>query len=305
MRAGTFLPHIGALASADAIKQAAQHAEALDYDCLWVAERLLYPLAPKNPYPGMPEGSQLPEHFRTSYQPIEALTFAAALTSKIRLGTSVLNMPYHNPVMLARRLATLDALSGGRLNVGLGQAWSKDELAAMGAATTERAARAEEFVAVLRAMWGPDPVEYHGRYFQVPASDILPKPIQQPSPPIYMAGYVPAALDRVARLSDGWLPSGVPLAYTTQMMDAIRQQAVAAGRDPAALELLVLGFVTITDAPLGEGRSDFTGSLDELRRDVETARELGATELILIPPVTPTVTVDDFRPAQETIRALF
>jgi probable F420-dependent oxidoreductase len=304
MRAGTFLPHMGALATPDALVRSAKHAEALGYDSLWVAERLLYPLAPRNPYPGMPEGSLLPDHYRHVLQPIEALTFVAAHTSKIRIGTSVLNMPYHNPVVLARRLATLDVLSGGRLSVGLGQAWSLDELEAVGAAPGERAERADEFVDVLRKMWGPDPVEHHGRFFQVPKSIIAPKPVQQPAPPLYMAAYVPAALDRVARLADGWLPAGVPLAGVGPMMGMVRQRAEAAGRDPSSLQLVMIGFVSLSDAPHGDGRGDFSGSLDEVRRDVEAARALGVHELILIPVVTSETTADDFLRVQEVLRPL-
>src|SRR5688572_18995612 len=174
MRIGTFLPHMGAAATPETIVRSAQHAEALGYDSVWVAERLLYPLKPRTPYPGTPEGSLLPDYYRRAFEPVETLTYVAAHTKRIRVGTSVINMPFHNPVVMARRLASLDALSGGRLNVGLGQAWSHDELEAAGANPADRAERADEFVAVLRAMWGPDPVEHHGRFFQVPKSVVGP-----------------------------------------------------------------------------------------------------------------------------------
>jgi alkanesulfonate monooxygenase SsuD/methylene tetrahydromethanopterin reductase-like flavin-dependent oxidoreductase (luciferase family) len=153
-------------------------------------------------------------------------------------------------------------------------------------------------------MWGPDPVEHHGKYFQIAPSIVGPKPVQQPSPPVYMAGYVPAALNRVARLADGWLPAGVPLVAIGPMMGQVRQQAEAAGRDPASLELLVIGFVTLTDSPLGEGRGDFTGTLDEITRDVETARGLGVDELILVPDATMAGSPDQFLKNQEVLRPL-
>jgi probable F420-dependent oxidoreductase len=303
MRVGTFLPHMGAASSPELLIRSAKHAEALGYDSLWVAERLLYPLEPRTPYPGMPEGSLLPDYYRRVFEPVETLTFVAAHTTRIRLGTSVLNMPFHNPAMLARRLATLDVLSGGRLNVGLGQGWSKDELEAAGAPSA-RAERADEFVEVLRAMWGPDPVEHHGKLFQVPKSIIQPKPVQQPGPPIYMAAYAPSALNRVARLADGWLPGGIPLAGVGQMMAQIRQQAGEAGRDPSKLALVMLGFVMIAEASLGDGRAEFTGTLDEIRRDIDAARGVGVDELILIPEAPTSETADAFLRAQEQLRSI-
>jgi len=294
---------MGTVATPDSIVRSAQHAESLGYDSVWVAERLLYPVAPRTPYAGTPDGS-LPEFYKRVFEPIETLTFVAAHTRTIRLGTSVLNMPFHNPAILARRLATLDVLSGGRLNVGLGQGWSQDEMEAAGAVSRGRAERADELIAVLRAMWGPDPVEHHGRFFQVAKSIVTPKPVQQPLP-IYLAAFTPGALARVARLADGWLPTGIPLAGIGQMMGQLREQTGAAGRDSAVLQLIVLGHVALTDAPLGEGRADFTGSLDEVRGDVETARGIGTDLLILNPGASPGAeTENGFLRIQEALRSL-
>ncbi len=119
MRMGFNLPPIGLAASPKSIVQVAQKAESLGYDSLWVTERLLYPVNPQTPYPATPDGS-LPDAYKVALDPLEVLTFAAAHTRRIFLGTSVLDIPYYNPVMLARRLTTLDVLSGGRLRVGLG-----------------------------------------------------------------------------------------------------------------------------------------------------------------------------------------
>lgn len=303
MRLASILPHMGTAATPASILRAAQQAEALDYSSLWVAERLLFPVKPRTPYPATPDGS-LPDFYQRVFEPVETLTWVAAQTTRIRVGTSVLNMPFHNPALLAKRLATLDVLSGGRLNVGLGQGWSQDEMEAAGAPLKGKADRADEFVQVLRTMWGPDPVEHHGTHFQVAASIVGPKPIQQ-LPPIYMAAYAPSALARVARYADGWLPTGIPLAGVGPMMAGIREQAAAAGRDPASLKLIVLGHVWLTEQPIGDGRADFSGTLDEIRRDVDTARALGADELILNPGASPGAeTPDGFLHLQEQLRAL-
>ena len=304
MKVGLTLPHLGAEATPEALVRAAQRAEELDYSSLWVAERLLYPTNPRSPYPSTPDGA-LPPFYTHVYTPLETLTFVAAHTKRIAVGTSVLIMPFHNPVVLARELATLDVLSGGRVRVGLGQGWSVDEMEAAGATPKGRGARADEFVEVLKAIWTTDPVEHRGEHFTVPRSILNPKPVQRPHPPIYMAAYVPSALERVARLSDGWMPAGVPLAAVGPMMGQVRELARAAGRDPSALELLVLGFPAILEQSPGEGRPDFVGTLDEIRRDVMTARDLGASELILAPGyATGNLSLDEYFRSLETLREL-
>src|SRR3712207_6071307 len=136
MKIGAVLPHLGTGLGPAALIAAARRAEELDYDTLWVAERLLYPTNPWSPYPATPDGS-LPKLYARALTPIETLSYVAAHTTRIALGTGVLIMPLHNPVMLARQLATLDVLSGGRLRVGLGQGWSADEREAAGASRSE------------------------------------------------------------------------------------------------------------------------------------------------------------------------
>lgn len=177
MRIGITLPSMGRAANPTNIIQAAQKAEKLGYDTLWVADRLLYPVNPRTPYPATPDGS-FPEFYKDILDPLEALTFVAAHTSRIGLGTSVLDMPFYNPVVMARQLTTLDVLSGGRLRVGLGLGWSEDEFEAAGASLKERGARADEFIRILKAIWTTDPVEFVGKYYKVPRSIIGPKPIQ-------------------------------------------------------------------------------------------------------------------------------
>src|SRR5215475_1327802 len=151
MRVGFCLPQIGPLGTRDNLVQVAQRAEALGYDNLWTVERLLYPLKPRTPYGASADGS-LPEQYKRSLDPLTALTYIAAHTKKIGLGTSVLDMPYYNPVVLARQLTAIDVLSEGRLRVGLGLGWSEDEYLATGASMKNRGTRADEFLRVLLAI---------------------------------------------------------------------------------------------------------------------------------------------------------
>jgi probable F420-dependent oxidoreductase len=292
MRIGTLLPHMGPVATPEFVVRAAQRAETLGYDSLWVGERVLFPLEPQTPYPGTPDGS-LPDVYRQVLAPIETLTFVAAHTQRIALGTSILDMPFHNPVLVARQFATLDMFSGGRLRVGLGQGWSRDEYEATGASLPLRSARADEFIGVLRAMWGADPVEFSGEFFRVPRSIIQPKPVQHPHPPIYLAAYRPRALDRVARLADGWIPTGLPIAAIQRMMGEIRRTAEAAGRDPAAVQLVVLAHLILTDQPQGSARTEWIGTVDEILADIEAVRDLGTGELILNLGFSPSAQSED------------
>ena len=283
MRLGFILPQLGPAASPDAIISVAQRAEALGYGSLWVTDRVLYPVQPQTPYMGSPDGS-LPEPYKIVLDPLHTLTFAAAHTSRIALGTSILDMPFYNPVLLARSLTTLDVLSGGRLRVGLGQGWSQDEHDAAGGSMKTRGPRADEFIQVLKAIWTTDPVEFQGKFFQIPESIIQPKPVQKPHPPIYLAGYAPGAMQRVASAADGWFPASVPEA---EMMESLRGMARQAGRNPSDIKLIIRANLHVTGAPLGDQRWPFTGSLDEITSDIQGAKKVGADELFFDPTFSP------------------
>src|SRR5664279_706553 len=206
--------------------------------------------------------------YKYTLDPLDTLTYAAAFTSKIRLGTSVLDMPYYNPVTLARRLSTIDILSKGRLIVGLGLGWSPDEMEATGADMKVRGARADEFIQVMKTIWTTDPAEFHGKFFSLPKSHISAKPVQKPHPPIYIAAFAPAALKRVATMANGWNPTGLPVEAMAQMFGAIRQMAQEAGRDPAELKMIVRGNLYLTEKRAGKDRAAFYGSLDQVREDI-------------------------------------
>jgi probable F420-dependent oxidoreductase len=282
MKLGFALPNIGPVATPDAVTKVAQRAEALGYHSLWTVERLLWPVNPQSPYPATPDGS-LPEPYKHSLDPLDALTFAAATTKKITLGPSVLDIPYYNPVMLARRLTTIDVLSNGRLRVGLGLGWSKDESDATGGDMKKRGAVADEFIEVLKAVWTTNPVEFQGKFYRVPKSYINTKPLQKPHPPIYFAAFAPAALKRLATVADGWNPVLIPPAGMAQMFEQVKQMAKQAGRDPSALKLIVHAILEITEKPLGKDRAIFNGSLEQIAEDTKACADIGAHEVFFDP----------------------
>src|SRR5881397_3454532 len=253
---------MGAVAGPDAVTRVARRAEELGFNSLWVLDRLLYPVNPRAPYP-VGDGT-LPIQYKRVLDPIETLTFAAARTERIALGTSVLNLPWYNPVLLARRLATLDVLSGGRLRVGFGIGWSPDEYEAAGATWEERGKRADELIQALKKIWTTDPVDFKGKYYRIPKSVIGPKPVQKPHPAIYMAAYAPAAMRRVATEANGWFPVGIPLSGVGPMFEGIKDMAKAAGRNPAELELLIAAGAEIHKTPIQKDRIDFTGTREQI-----------------------------------------
>ncbi len=241
MRIGFCLPQFGPLADPPQVARFARDAEALGADSLWVGDRLLVPVSPSVGYAG---GDSIPVQFRASLDPFAALTMAAAVTSRTLLGTSVINAPWYPPALLARSLSTIDVLSGGRLVAGFGTGWSPEEFQAVGVSMTARGERLDECLDILHALWADGPVEHQGKRWTIPPAYINLKPVQRPRPPVYLGGYLPAALDRIARRADGWLPSvrvpgpfdpltiGRPLAQ-------IRETAQRLGRDPAHLGAIV------------------------------------------------------------------
>jgi len=279
MKTGSFLPQLGPVANPRTIIKVAKRAEELGYDGLWVTERLLWPVNPQTLYYGGP----IPDVYKRVFDPVETLTFAAAHTNRASLGTSVLDMPFYNPVLLARRLTTLDQLSNGRLKVGFGLGWSKDEQDAIGTSLKGRGKRADEFLRVIKAIWTKDPVEFHGKYFQLPKSIIQPKPVQKPHPPIYMAAFAPLAMKRVATFADGWMPVGVSVDQLTAMSAQIKAMVKSAGRDPASFKVVARYNIDVRQQPLGKERNFCSGSLDQIKEDIQAVKDVKPDELIIDP----------------------
>jgi probable F420-dependent oxidoreductase len=282
MRVGISLPQLGPQASPENLIKAALRAEELGYDSVWVLERLLWPLAPKEPYPAAPDG-RLPETYQTVLDPIETLTFVAAHTVKVQLGTSVLVLPYHSPIQLARRIASLDVLSNGRVLVGVGAGWSRDEFEAVGAPFERRGARCDEFLRAMIELWTKDPVKFDGEFYHIPESKVGPKPVQKPHPPIYVAGFGQYTFDRAAKFGNGWNPAGIMSFEALEgMISQFRQTAERAGR--GGMEVVLRAFTMLFKEPAGSDRSPMTGSLDQIREDTARLRDIGVTHLIQSPP---------------------
>jgi probable F420-dependent oxidoreductase len=288
MKMGLALPHLGPEATKENILQIAVDAEKEGIDSLWVAERLLWPLNPRTPYPASPDGS-LPTFYQNVFDPLGTLTFVAAHTNKIALGTSVIDMLFHNPIILARRFATLDVLSKGRSIAGLGIGWSKDEYQVSNIPFEKRGKRADEFVQVLKKVWTDDVVEFKGQYYNIPASKIGPKPVQKPHIPIYLGGYVPNTFARIAKHADGWLASlGGPLDFLDNSIKSLKNQASKENRSPNEIKILTLTFPQISQVKSNSEekygqqsqRLPLTGTIEEIGRDIHRIKEMGVEHIM-------------------------
>jgi probable F420-dependent oxidoreductase len=225
-------------------------------------------------------GQPWSENSKRVLDPLDALVFAAALTDKIRLGTSILDFPFYTPARLAKRIATLDVLSNGRAIVGGSVGWSEDEAIASNAPFSQRGARTEEMIQALIALWGPDPVQYHGQFYEVPKTLFNPKPIQKPRPRLVMGGFSPAALDRAARLSDGFNAVASPnITGIEQFIGTAQQAWQKAGREGRPEMIVRVNHSYISDMPLGSDRLFLTGTQAQVRSDVQDLAAMGATEV--------------------------
>lgn len=300
MRLGFGLPVSGSWATPANLTTVAQRAEELGYDSVWAFQRLLHPV-----------DHEWGQAYHAVLDPLTALAFVAARTSRIRVGVAVVNLPFYAPVVLSKALTTVDIVSGGRLDVGLGLGWAAEEFAAVGVPLAERGARAEEFVTCLRCTWADDEPEFHGRFYELPRCRVDPKPVQRSHPPLLMGGTAEVALRRIGRLADGWISSSrMDLTAIGASIDVVRSAAAEAGRDPARLRFVVRGVVGLDQEPDGGERRPLQGSADQIRGDLAALEEQGVTEVFLDPNWDPRSVSDGVDPeaalanAQHTLETL-
>ncbi|MGC5022048.1 TIGR03619 family F420-dependent LLM class oxidoreductase [Micromonospora sp. DT47] len=270
MEVGFAPPVSGSWATPENMIHVARRAEQLGYHSLWTFQRLL-----------VPADLGWSEAYHSVQDPLTTLAFLAAHTTRIRLGVAVLNLPFLSPVVLAKQTATLDILSAGRLDVGLGLGWSDEEYQATGASRHRRGPRATEFLAVLRTLWRDDVAEHRGEFYQVPPTRMEPKPVQRPHPPILLGGHAPEALRRAGRLADGWVSgSQADLENIGEAVATVKAAAADAGRDPASLRFVCRGAVRVRQAGPVD-REPLTGTLDQIRSDFGRLAAAGITELFV------------------------
>jgi probable F420-dependent oxidoreductase len=244
----------------------AMRAEELGYHGLWSFQRLLNG-----------QDQNLAPVYHSVLDPMLALTYAAARTTQIRLGVAVLNLPYLSPTYLAKQATTLDVLSGGRFDLGLGTGWSEVEFAATNSDPNPRGRRTEEYVRVLGTLFNDEVSSFQGEFYTVPPSTMAPPPVQPGGPPILLGGTADAALQRAGRIAAGWVSSSkATLADIGRGTQIVRRAAEEAGRDPDAVRIVVRGVV---HAGRRDDNIPLSGDWEQIRANAQLYEEAGVTEL--------------------------
>ena len=284
MKVGLFLPHVGEHITAENILYIATEAEKESIDSVWVLDRLLWPIKPQTPYVASPDGS-LPVVYQNVLDPLTILTYVAAVTKRISLGTSVIDMFFQNPAVLSKRVTTLDILSDGRALTGMGIGWSKDEFEVSGIPYKDRGTRADEYLQILKKIWTDDVVEFKGRFYNIPASKIGPKPVQKPHPPILLGGFSPKTFSRIVNYANGWI--GVagfgPLEQLEQVINGLKESARKADKDPSKVSIYMVSYPNVSESAStssNQTRTPMTGTIEQIGSDIEQIKAMGTDHII-------------------------
>jgi probable F420-dependent oxidoreductase len=244
MHFGITFANIGEFATGPGAAGLARLAEDLGFESLWTVEHVVVPVGYQSEYPYSPTGRMAGTEDSPIPDPLVWLAFVAGATSRIRLGTGILILPQRNPLLLAKELATLDAMSAGRLELGVGVGWMREEFAALGVPFEHRGARTDEYIDVLRRLWTEDQTAYDGRFTHFDAVHSYPKPAQRNGPRIHIGGHTEAAARRAGRIGDGFFPGrGEP--ELSALIATMRTSAAEAGRDPDTIEISAGGRPTL------------------------------------------------------------
>ncbi|MPZ08395.1 MAG: TIGR03619 family F420-dependent LLM class oxidoreductase [Nitrososphaeraceae archaeon] len=281
MKVGLFLPQVGEHVTTENILYIATEAEKEGIDSVWVLDRLLWPIKPQTPYAASPDGS-LPVEYQNVLDPLTTLTYVAAVTEQISLGTSVIDIFFQNPIVLSKRITTLDILSDGRVIAGLGIGWSKDEYEVSGIPYKDRGTRADEYLQVLKKIWTDAVVEFKGQFYNIPASKIGPKPVQKPHPPILLGGFSPKTFSRIVNYANGWI--GVagfgPLEQLEQAINGLKESARKADKDPSKISIYMGSYPNVLESPSNQIRTPMTGTIEQIGSDIEQIKAMGTDHII-------------------------
>ena len=289
MEYGFYLPSGGLAAQPDNLASIARFGDQLGFFCMVMPDHVVQPRTVESRYPYSVTGDIQQAHQTASAERLEQVTtlaWLAGITESIKLVTSVMIIPYRNPILTAKMLSTLDMLSKGRLILGAGVGWMEEEFELLDAPPfAERGAVTNEYLRAFIELWTKDNPKFEGKYVNFSDITFLPKPVQKPYPPIWIGGQSKPAIRRAAQIGDCWHPVGaIPAAplepeELAENLVLLRDYADKAGRDPSTIQVSVKA--PLYDSGDSSGpRRRFTGSADAVRQDVQTYSDVGVTHLI-------------------------
>ena len=255
------------------VAELAQKAESAGFESMWMPEHPVMPVHTTSQYRGTPDGS-VPPYMYDMVDPYMALSRASAVTSTIKLGTSISLIPERNPLMLAKVIATLDHYSNGRFILGVGAGWHREETEIMGGNFDHRWTQTRENIQAMKELWTKEQAEFHGTYVDFPPVYCNPKPVQQPNPPVLLGGAATNLFRRIVGWADGWLPAGASVDQVKAGRAALDELAEAAGRDPASIQVTVFNVAAERDAL----KQYEEAGADRVILALPNAREAGAVD---------------------------
>ena len=271
---GCHLPVFGPIATRDNVLAFARRMEALGYDSLWASDHVALPHAIRSRYP-YSETGQFPLPADANFlEPLTTLALVAGVTERVRLGTTILVLPHRHPVLAAKMLATLDHLSGGRVILGAGVGWMREEIELLGAPFDGRGAWSDEAIRIMRACWSSDRASHHGRFFSFDEVSIAPLPLRR-TIPVWIGGHTPSAFKRVVALGDGWHAAFPSVEALEKGLALLREECSRQGRRFEDLTLSVRAGLSIRSAPAGPDRKPLQGSPEQIVSDLRRYRDLG------------------------------
>jgi probable F420-dependent oxidoreductase len=308
MKFGVFLPISGRAAGPKTLMDAARQAESLGYDSVWCADRIIIPWEIKTPYPYSEGQSFIVPPDRPFFEPLTCLAFLAGCTEKIALGISVLVLPYRHPLYWAKIATTIDHLSKGRLILGVGVGWMKEEFEALGANFAARGELSDEQLDLLKILWREEHAKFSGRHYHFDDIAFSPKPLQQPRIPIWVGGEGARAQRRAGEYGDAWFPYFVRMTprELARRFDNVRRAAQKAGRDPDQIRLNCCLPVELSREPLPQEEDRLRGSAQQVGQALAGYDKIGVGNIALqfMVPHWPERTEQIARFAREVMPAL-
>lgn len=280
MKFGCHLPMYGPVGTRHGVITFARRMEALGYDSLWASDHVVIPHRIASRYPYSPTGKFPLAPEVPFLEPLTTLALVAGVTERVRLGTSILVLPHRNPVLAAKMAATLDHLSGGRLVLGVGVGWMREEIELLGGDYDRRGAWSDEALIVMRACWRDARTVHHGEFFSFDELGVFPKPTRGDIP-ILIGGHTPRALRRVVQLGDGWHAAFITPEALKADIARLREECARQKRPFDQVTISVRAGLSLRSAPLGSDRKPLQGSRDQVIADLAAFRDLGVESMLL------------------------